>query len=183
MGIPFKNLPESVKSALRKQHPGLNGDKPSSGGKFGVKKCRVGNLVFDSPLERYFHETLTQHKIPFTFKPWFQQVESFPDPHNPGRTVRGSRFTIDFCVKDAGGTAWYIDTKGVVTEDYVLRWKNFVTTQSDRFFHIKTKKECTEVALLLRNNETLNNYAKKRFRPRPGNSTQYTRRRKKPSKR
>lgn len=152
--LNIKNLPEAIRKQIGETAP-VN--------KYGATTTRRYGKVFRSKLELYQYESFHQHKVGFEFQVPFYLEKSFTTPK--GRKCRAIRFTIDFSVKDKDGATWYVDTKGVVTPDYVTRWNMFVRKFSENFIHIKTKKEADALSLLLSASADINEFAYDKFTP------------------
>jgi hypothetical protein len=87
---------------------------------------------FGSPLEKFCYESLTEAGIPFEFQSrTFVLTEAFTydaDCYEKskkvfkkvGTRVRKMTYTPDFV-----GTSWIIETKGMRTEAFNLKWKLF----------------------------------------------------------
>lgn len=166
MGARFESLPAEVRKRLQEQHPEL-GLKKSDKNKFGAKTTKRYGLLFRSDLELYQYESLKKHNVEFDFQFPVELHKSFRTSR--GQLVRGTRFTIDFRIKDSKGQFWYVDTKGVVEQDYVYRWKEFVRSHSENFLHIRGKKEADALSILLRNGEPIEEFAYDKFEPKKYN--------------
>lgn len=158
--LNIKSLPEAIRKQL---------GAATSVNKYGATTTRKYGKIFRSNLELYQYETFLARKVAFEFQVPFYLEKAFTTPR--GRKCRAIRFTIDFSVIDKDGCKWYVDTKGVVTPDYVIRWNLFVRKFSENFIHIKNKKEADSLGLLLKASADIHEFAKDKFTPHPPKQT------------
>lgn len=112
--------------------------------KYGNKKVIVGDLKFDSKLEKYLHDKLTLLKIPFEFQVKYVLIPKF---HFSGENIREMAMIIDFKIY-ANDLEIYVDTKGYANETAPLKYKMFRFQQKDnmnvRVLWLKNQKEVNE---------------------------------------
>lgn len=87
--------------------------------KYGNKKVEVEGIKFDSKLELYCHQLLTESGLVFDFQKQITLIDKF---RYNGEAVRAVTIIVDFVVYTYDKII-YIDTKGFATETSKLKYK------------------------------------------------------------
>lgn len=103
----------------------------------------IDDLVFDSPLEYYMWQLLTQYRIAFEFKRKYTFFSSFK---YGGETIMGVSLTVDFYLTDFDVI---LDPKGAQHNDNHLKWKLLMKMliqkgQQPRIIFVTNKTQCQE---------------------------------------
>ena len=110
-------------SNKRAQELGLSSTQKTS--KYRSRKVTVDDIVFDSKKEALKYEELKLLKrageiTEFELQPKFVLQEGF---RHKGKAIRPITYTADFKITYPDGRIVILDTKGVRTQQYVLRKK------------------------------------------------------------
>jgi protein associated with RNAse G/E len=87
--------------------------------KYGNKKVEVEGIKFDSKLELYCYELLTESGLVFDFQKQITLIDKF---RYNGEAVRAVTIIVDFVVY-TDDKIIYIDTKGFATDTSKLKYK------------------------------------------------------------
>lgn len=121
----------------------MQGQMPKANRKvLNAAKTEQNGVVFASGIERFMHEQLKMHKIPFVFQKRYVLQEAFV---YDGERVLEIGYTTDFWLPDDD---MIIDTKGVQTQQGVVRIKMLkyqfaLAGLKTRIELPSTKDECT----------------------------------------
>lgn len=124
--------------------------------KYGNKKIRVGDTVFDSKLEKYAYDLFSKFKMNYTFQVEWELMPKYKGWD--GKAVRRIYMKIDFVIRE-GDKYVFVDTKGYATDtskikykllghqaneagmDYEIRWLKNQKQVKDFVFEWNSKKQ------------------------------------------
>lgn len=124
--------------------------------KYGNKKIRVGDAVFDSKLEKYAYDLFSKFKMNYTFQVEWELMPKYKGWD--GKAVRRIYMKIDFVIRE-GDKYVFVDTKGFATDtakikykllgyqaneagmDYEIRWLKNQKQVKDFVFEWNSKKQ------------------------------------------
>ena len=110
-----------------------------------IKKVHKYGEKFDSKLELYFYELLTNNGIPFEFQVCYELIPSFK---YDGKSIRAMTLTVDFDFTEHGLNV-VVDTKGFQRNDNKLKWKllkyGLSAENQPHIFLPKNQTECKNV--------------------------------------
>ena len=124
--------------------------------KYGNKKIRVGDTVFDSKLEKYAYDLFSKFKMNYTFQVEWELMPKYKGWD--GKAVRRIYMKIDFVIRE-GDKYVFVDTKGFATDtakikykllgyqaneaglDYEIRWLKNQKQVKDFVFEWNSKKQ------------------------------------------
>ena len=134
----------------------VRGEKVTGAGNRKVRnaqKIEQNGVVFDSRVEKYMHDLLVMHNIPFERQKKYTLLEGFD--YN-GEKVRAITYTVDY---ELPTHDMVIDTKGVTTQQGQLRIKMLKRLFADlgrqtRIELPKDRDACAELVRRLLDNKT-----------------------------
>lgn len=122
--------------------------------KYGAQKVVAEGEKFDSKIEYFFFQLLTYEKIPFVQKKKYVLEHGF---NYGNEKIKPIEIIPDFSITNEGGLLIAIvDTKGVETKDWKIKWKLLKKKLSDLntsipLFTPHNRAECHQVITDLRN--------------------------------
>lgn len=98
--------------------------------KYGNKKIKVDEFLFDSQAEAKFYEYLKKQKelgvvVDFEMQVVYEIQEGFRHPRS-GKWIRAIKYIPDFVVHYVGGETEVVDIKGMKTDVYKMKAKMFM---------------------------------------------------------
>ena len=118
--------------------------------KYGNKKVEVNGVKFDSKLELYLYQSLTENSFDFDFQ---VTIELIPKFKFKGISIRAINMRVDFILRHEGKII-YIDTKGFATPEAKIKYKmlkyKFRDNEEIEVVWLKTQKEVNAYILNLK---------------------------------
>ena len=118
--------------------------------KYGNKKVEVNGVKFDSKLELYLYQSLTENSFDFDFQ---VTIELIPKFKFKGISIRAINMRVDFILRHEGKII-YIDTKGFATPEAKIKYKmlkyKFRDDEEVEIVWLKTQKEVNAYILNLK---------------------------------
>lgn len=118
--------------------------------KYGNKKVEVNGVKFDSKLELYLYQSLTENSFDFDFQ---VTIELTPKFKFKGLSIRAINMRVDFILRHEGKII-YIDTKGFATPEAKIKYKmlkyKFRDNEEVEIVWLKTQKEVNAYILNLK---------------------------------
>jgi len=118
--------------------------------KYGNKKVEVNGVKFDSKLELYLYQSLTENSFDFDFQ---VTIELIPKFKFKGISIRAINMRVDFILRHEGKII-YIDTKGFATPEAKIKYKmlkyKFRDDEEIEIVWLKTQKEVNAYILNLK---------------------------------
>jgi len=118
--------------------------------KYGNKKVEVNGVKFDSKLELYLYQSLTENSFDFDFQ---VTIELIPKFKFKGISIRAINMRVDFILRNEGKII-YIDTKGFATPEAKIKYKmlkyKFRDDEEIEIVWLKTQKEVNAYILNLK---------------------------------
>jgi hypothetical protein len=116
--------------------------------KYGNIKSQVDGITFDSKIEAYMYGLLRQTKLA-GYLTMQESIELQPAFRcSSGSNIRAIATRIDFVIK-CRGYVIYIDTKGIVTPEFKMKWKMLRymnKSHTNRYYYLpNTQSMCREI--------------------------------------